>query len=574
MRFNFGEAAIKNTNALLICSFCMLVLAKALLSINFQSPWIMPDEVSYAKMAGDIFGSVHSDLSRGYPLLLSIAYLSSGDMNVVYHSMLLINCFLSSLILFPSYFILNKYCPKDFSFLGAMAVATLPSLTLYTFLIMTENLFIPIFIFSIWFLLEAYEKEKPIWIFLAILSVTLLFFTRHTGIFMVISMAFSLIHYLLFGVRQKYLKQLVSGSSALTIFTAFTALFLAISGLVLSISHGHSYLKWMYDRTSSDSQIFLTLFTDFRHLKTYLALLQNEMGYMIVVTYFIFSVLSLMFFLNVFLPLGRRCISPSFLNWYKSLRIEKKHSLKSTSIYFLLTSVVLILTTTMYVYRLNWEIIGRYIDPIIPGLFLFGLIALYQIDENFNKRNFGLIVISAIIFSAAFFLNFPASLLPDQIAVFYINFLTSRAPDWMIFPALAAGFFLLLYIYFNFKKNRLILFTALMIVSVCASAYTYQQDLVFISETNHAQNQIGAFLNMHSNSDNLPILMDMEDSKRDWYFASLTKFWTKKTISNCNLNETLLDLEDSKKNAYLITSKVLPLEPLAVSTRGFYLYRF
>jgi len=228
----------------------------------------------------------------------------------------------------------------------------------------------------------------------------------------------------------------------------------------------------------------------------------------------------------------------------------------------------------MYVYRLNWEIIGRYIDPIIPGLFLFGLIALYQIDENFNKRNFGLIVISAIIFSAAFFLNFPASLLPDQIAVFYINFLTSRAPDWMIFPALAAGFFLLLYIYFNFKKNRLILFTALMIVSVCASAYTYQQDLVFISETNHAQNQIGAFLNMHSNSDNLPILMDMEDSKRDWYFASLTKFWTKKTISNCNLNETLLDLEDSKKNAYLITSKVLPLEPLAVSTRGFYLYRF
>jgi len=574
MRFNFGEAAIKNTNALLICSFCMLVLAKALLSINFQSPWIMPDEVSYAKMAGDIFGSVHSDLSRGYPLLLSIAYLSSGDMNVVYHSMLLINCFLSSLILFPSYFILNKYCPKDFSFLGAMAVATLPSLTLYTFLIMTENLFIPIFIFSIWFLLEAYEKEKPIWIFLAILSVTLLFFTRHTGIFMVISMAFSLIHYLLFGVRQKYLKQLVSGSSALTIFTAFTALFLAISGLVLSISHGHSYLKWMYDRTSSDSQIFLTLFTDFHHLKTYLALLQNEMGYMIVATYFIFSVLSLMFFLNVFLPPGRRCISPSFLNWYKSLRIEKKHSLKSTSIYFLLTSVVLILTTTMYVYRLNWEIIGRYIDPIIPGLFLFGLIALYQIDENFNKRNFGLIVISAIIFSAAFFLNFPASLLPDQIAVFYINFLTSRAPDWMIFPALAAGFFLLLYIYFNFKKNRLILFAALMIVSVCASAYTYQQDLVFISETNHAQNQIGAFLNMHSNSDNLPILMDMEDSKRDWYFASLTKFWTKKTISNCNLNETLLDLEDSKKNAYLITSKVLPLEPLAVSTRGFYLYRF
>ena len=98
MLFNLKEAAMKNTNALLIGSFCLLILAKALLSFRFHSPWMMPDEVSYAKMAANIFGSVHPTLSPGYPLFLSIAYLSSGNMNVVYHCMLLINCFLSSLI--------------------------------------------------------------------------------------------------------------------------------------------------------------------------------------------------------------------------------------------------------------------------------------------------------------------------------------------------------------------------------------------------------------------------------------------------------------------------------------------
>ena len=211
MRLNFGEATTKNPRALLMLAFCALVLAKAILSLRFQSPWLMPDEVAYAKMAGDILGPVYSGLPRGYPFLLSIAYFTSDNMGVVYHSMMLINCFLSSLILFPSFFILNKYCPGDFSFMGAVTVAALPSLTLYTFLLTTENLFVPLFVFSIWFLLEAYETEKPSWIFLAISSVLLLFFTRHTGIFMVIGMATSLVYYLLLGRRSKifYEKYLV-----------------------------------------------------------------------------------------------------------------------------------------------------------------------------------------------------------------------------------------------------------------------------------------------------------------------------------------------------------------------------
>ncbi len=581
MRFDLREAATKNTNALLICSFCLLVLAKALLSLRFQSPWMMPDEASYAKMAADIFGSVNPVLSPGYPLFLSIAYLSSNDMKLVYHSMLLINCFLSSSILFPSYFILNRYCAKDFAFMGAMLVATLPSSVLYTFLIMTENLFIPLFIFSIWFLLQAYETEKPIWILLAISSVSLLFFTRHNGIFMVVSMAVSLVYFLFVGRRLKDLRNSISYKSAPAIFAAFIVLFLAVFAIILTRTNRYNYLMWMYSRVNEDVQVYFALLTNADSLKAYLALMQNEIGYMIIATYFIFIILSLIFFWLLFLPSNRICISPSLSGWCRSLSAEKRRSLQSAIIYFLLICAALIPSTTMYVFRLsheiaygneNWVIISRYIDPVIPGLFLFGLMALYGIRETLDKRSLALIVASAAIFSVVFFMRFPALLNADVISIFFIQFFINRSPNFVAFPVLAAGFFLLLGMYLNLKKHKESFFIALIIFSLCASAYTYHQTFIFHSDKNNVENGIGEFLNTHASSDIYPIFMDGEDSQRDWYFLALTSFWAKKEITECNINETLTDLKNNEKKAYLVSSKVLPLETLAVSSRGYYLY--
>jgi hypothetical protein len=66
--------------------------------------------------------------------------------------------------------------------------------------------------------------------------------------------------------------------------------------------------------------------------------------------------------------------------------------------------------------------------------------------------------------------------------------------------------------------------------------------------------------------------MDWEDYQRDWYFSTLTSFWTKKEITYGDINGTLTDLKNNEKKEYLISSKVLQLETLAVSSRGYYLY--
>jgi len=566
VRFNIYEALVKDPRILLVLSFCTLVLLKALLSLKFQSPWFLPDEVAYSKMAADLFGSVYSysSLPPGYPFFLSIAYRSSGDMMVVYHSMLLINSFISSVIIFPSYFILNKYCSKDFSFMGAITIAALPSLTLYTFLIMSENLFVPLFVFSIWFLLEAYETKKPFWIVLAISSVFLLFFTKHTGIFMLAAMAFSLIYYLLFAKPSGDVRQKVLSKRTYIIFIVLFISSLALFGLVLTGSDRIAYFNWFYDRAKADGQMFLNLFGNVNSLKDYLVLLQNEIGYLIMASYFIFFCLVVKSFSELFFASG----------WFTSLGKERMQALKSVGIYYLLSSVILILTTTMSVYNEGRELVGRYIDPIIPGLFLFGLVGIYQMHKASEKPNYKTAIILASIFSIIFFFNFPTPQ-GNALAIFHANFLKIQcmAPNWIAYPALAAGFFLLLNLYKNLGSRWRIFFAILLIFSVCASAYTYYGELIYQSENNHAENQIGSYLNAHSSKDSL-IIVDNAVLQNDWYFVSMTNFWTKSEIIYQPVTENLSGFKSDKKEIYMITSNVLPLKPLADSTRGYYLYEY
>ena len=575
MRLNIDKALVKDPRVLLVLSFCTLVLLKALLSLKFESPWFLPDEVAYSKAAANMgFGSVYQGLPQGYPFFLSIAYPSSENMVAVYHSMLLINSFISSLIIFPTYFILNKYCSNGFSLMGAITIATLPSLTLYTFLIMTENLFVPLFVFSIWFLLEAYETERPFWIVLAISSVSLLFFTRHTGIFMLAAMAFSLIYYLLFGKLSGDVRQRVLSKRTYIIFIVLFISSLALFGLVLIGSDQFYYIKWFHNYANAYGQMFLNLFGDVNSLKDYLVLLQNEIGYLIVASYFIFSYLFIKFFSDLFFASGRQSSHLSNSGWFTSLGKERRHALKSVGIYYLLSSVFLILTTTMSVYHEERELVGRYIDPIIPGLFLFGLVGVYQMHKASEKPNYKTAIILASIFSIIFFFNFPTPQ-GNALAIFHANFLKIQcmAPNWIAYPALAAGFFLLLNLCKNLGGRWRIFFAILLIFSVCASAYTYYGELIYQSENNRAENQIGSYLNAHSSKDSL-IIMDTDVLKNDWYFVSMTNFWTKSEIIYQPVKENLSGLKSDKKEIYIITLKVLPLKPLAVSTRGYYLYRY
>lgn len=566
------RSRIKSAKAQLVISFCILVLLKALLSLRFHSPWIFPDEASYAQMAADVFGSTHLSLPRAYPFIISIAYQFSANKVIIYHTILLINCILSSLAIFPSYFILMRYCPKDFSLMGAITIATLPSLTLYAFVIMTENLFIPLFLFGIWFLLVAYEEKKPFWISLAVLSALLLFITRHNGILALVAMAISLIYYLFFSMRSNDIRQRLSDRTSIIILVILSIASLATISLIIAGSGHNSYLGWLHDRIATDGQLFLGLFTDINNLMDYVILLQKEIAYLMLGSYFIFFYITIILLLAMYL--GRvRAAECTIISCRPSSLGKGDLAIESVGIYLLATSVTLLLLTAMSAYKSEQEVYGRYIDPIIPGLFIFGLIGLYHMYQASEKPKIGMPAIVGIALSIIFFYNFPI-LKAEEFPILYVNPLRNLAPNWIVFPALSAGFFLLLDIYKKLKYNWRIFFVIIIAFSACISAYSYYADLLYQSDRYHAMNQIGIYLNENS-SQNSKILMDAEIPGNDWFFQNLIMFWAKRSPEYVLVNDDLLSgLEGENGEILLITSKALTLEPLTYSTRGYYLYKF
>lgn len=566
------RSRIKSAKAQLVISFCILVLLKALLSLRFHSPWIFPDEASYAQMAADVFGSTHLSLPRAYPFTISIAYQFSANKVIIYHIILLINCILSSLAIFPSYFILMRYCPKDFSLMGAITIATLPSLTLYAFVIMTENLFIPLFLFGIWFLLVAYEEKKPFWISLAVLSALLLFITRHNGILALVAMAISLIYYLFFSMRSNDIRQRLSDRTSTIILVILSIASLATISLIIAGSGHNSYLGWLHDRIATDGQLFLGLFTDINNLMDYVILLQKEIAYLMLGSYFIFFYITIILLLAMYLRRVRagEC---TIISCRPSSLGKGDLAIESVGIYLLATSATLLLLTAMSAYKSEQEVYGRYIDPIVPGLFIFGLIGLYHMYQASEKPKIRMLAIIGIALSIIFFYNFPI-LKAEEFPILYVNPLRNLAPNWIVFPALSAGFFLLLGLYKKLKDNWRIFFVIIIAFSACISAYSYYADLLYQSDRYHAMNQIGTYLNENS-SQNSKILMDAEIPGNDWFFQNLIMFWAKRSPEYVLVNDDLLSgLEGENGEILLITSKELTLEPLTYSTRGYYLYKF
>ncbi len=123
LKFRDFMHGINRDHFYLISIFIVIISIKFIFSFSFPSPFIFADEAVYAETARNVLdGHLFSNLEYcqtyppGYSIILSVAYLFSDDMEIVYRIMILINCILTSAILFPSYFILREFCNKIFRY--------------------------------------------------------------------------------------------------------------------------------------------------------------------------------------------------------------------------------------------------------------------------------------------------------------------------------------------------------------------------------------------------------------------------------------------------------------------------
>lgn len=562
--------------------FVLLVAIKAILLFSFKTPWILADEVVYSKLSESILNFVFViDLKDaqmyppGYSVFLSVANIFSPDKQALYHNMLLVNSFLSSSIIFPAYFLLKKYTSKFQALCGSLLISTIPSVATYTFVVMSENLFVPLVLYSVWFLYESFENNKIQWNILAGFSIFYLYFTRETGIVFIISLFISLI-YFVWNAEKKDRLNILKNKMALV----FSSILPTIGWLLYKsaeLSKGS-----LYDTTGYSSAL-VGSFSKIETFELFVRLLLNEVGYIVISAYIIFFIICVLFISDSIFKLRLVGLSEYLTKFGPKNTI----ALNSSIVYFISFSAGLLLITVAHMKRYICNpdnfIFGRYIDPLIPVVFLFGLIgiAVLQIKSNDigAKWKYKTLTFSSILaIPFLYYLPHINYAFPNMFGIYYVIYL-QQYMSYLLLLLLFSFFFVLIPLFLlkgipNGKPLTLF-FMFFILLSAIISIPTYEKQLENMDNT-YNTNQIGRYLEYHS-SDTTLILMDHENFGEYWgpQMWFLTQYWsngemvqrfTNKDKSGVATQENLTDID------YIISKKLLPYDSVEAANNGYKLY--
>jgi hypothetical protein len=372
----------------LFISFITLFIIKIIISLNFSTPQVYNDAFIYGVLARDIsngqfwilgevaFSPVHPP--AGYSYLLSPAYIIGENINLVYHGMLIINCFLSSLVIIPAYLIMIRFVNKKIAFLTSLTIALLPTILAHNYLILSENALYPVFLFSCLLSIKTFTNEKldKKFILDSILlgiSVSFLIFIKSTGLAMFGALSLIFLYKML---KNKKLSNLKYGLSFIPIIPLIGYMFFQSASYTLG-----------YPSASYSGNLAL-IFSNLSNFINFLLIISNEINYFVLMSYFIF------FAFTIFL----------ILNFSK---IKEKESLKIFLIYGLLSIFFLIILTDIHIFSIDFKIYTRYVSPGLPIIFMFGVIGLnlfYKIKENKNDSRINIKIYIIFIISLLFFL--------------------------------------------------------------------------------------------------------------------------------------------------------------------------
>jgi len=304
----------------------------------------------------------------------------------------------------------------------------------------------------------------------------------------------------------------------------------------------------------------------------------------------------------VFLAAGAFCIAifniirshaANAINQEGLAKLRSDKALKSVIIYFIVSGISLIMAVVIFMHQMisglpegyssqllhyseDFQLVGRYIDPLVPAIFLFGLMGLHSIDREMIGAKFKVIsafILTYLATSVLFAMTFPFKNQFNTDPISYLRYLESLMPQWAVVPIIMALFSVGLYITLYHRRYRYLLLLIIIIYSAAASAYTVQWQIAASKEYGD-QNQIGSYLEKYS-EESSRILMDDEDDRRDWLMLPFTKFWSRGDVHTYHTakDPSGVNTDYAKNSSYVISSKVLPYEPVAYSTRGYILYK-
>lgn len=534
--------------------FALLIAARVLLASGFHTPFILADEAVYDNIARNILtGKFYSTLSYcqtyppGYSVILALAHAVTADQGLAYHLMLGINAVLTSSIIFPAYFMLRKYCREGTAIWGSLAIAVLPAIGTYPFVIMSENLFTPLFMYSLWFLAEAYESGGRHWQALASLSVVYLYFTRSIGLAMAVGLVASF-GYFLWANRRRSVAILREYAVMALLFILPLAAYLAYGRFLMPVATGS--IVSTYDDSLYIGAL-LGAAGSLSSLLTFLSLSLHELEYLVLSAYFI-----------VFLGLAMVAVYPR----------HNDGKAYPAALYLAVSALatIVIAVAHMYIARDSpyYALFGRYLDPVVPALFLCGILGLDR--ARMDLKSVAAIFAAFVATVAVFLLTFPVTYYKfgSMFAVFYMQDIGKSMPAYL-FIALLFFTTATAYVVASWKKRMGTLMMVLILLSLYLTSYTFCTESMS-SANFEKNNQIARYL--QGMPDNTTVLMDESDFSTDagktlWFSI---EFWMRGDMVQGTVGNESASLPGNAD--YVITSKQLPDKQLAVTDNGYRLY--
>lgn len=454
----------------LILFYLIFVVIKTILSYFIPAPSAFSDNYVYLKMARSFFydfnfvihGFPTHQYPPLYPIVLSLSYLLQ-DMRLVYFFMKFINVVVSSLIIFPTFLLAKQFLTEKKSLLVAILVSVIPSNFSFSGYIMSENLFYPLFLFTLYFIYKSFREKSYLYDVLAGVFLGLTFLTRINAVIL-IAVIFIVLFYKLF--KKDYFelkKKLVLFFASFLVVLPWFIRNIVLFGFSSSGVAGQYYSK---EALVLDTFSKLCPFITWNLL--YLAFIIIGAGiFFPLMSVFVYKKFKDKNFFLFFLTF----VSTIFF----TLIVAANHNLRSLKYIY---NVGLI--------NLAGRPLGRYVDVILPLIFILGFIGydIYKKNKNVCSKFLSkalIVFLLLFIFSSQlfFFKLYPLnnmSLTWLGILKYFLDFLISNQIISFVLLTLLIVSFLFLFFHIrnlDFKKIFLIFFLFFFLLSLANYTINY-----------------------------------------------------------------------------------------------------
>ena len=545
----------------LLFVFVVLFLAKSVFSLTIPAPHIWSDEYMYAKMAQGIFYdgeiSVHGVLIAAqpplYPLALSPAYFFSS-MAATYKAMKIINSLISSLIMFPVFFLAREVLNRKRALLCAAMAAILPASFSFSPYLMAENLFFPLFMLTMFFLYKARLENSYKFCILAGISTGLLVITKIIGLAMLPLPLLAGIYFVWRNHNAAFeLKQLAA--------YYLPAVLVVLPWIIIKGKHiGYA--------ASGQLGAYAPIFTTFiRHkyfFQPLVAWIMLYAGYVVLATGVVFAV-----YAAAFAASGDR-------------KTKLLFGLSALAMFFFILAAANSSASGVHYYSspFKWfteRPVGRYVDMLLPLVLILGFKGFEMQKDKGNGHAAKLAALFSLLLAFSAQLTI-APLFPlNNLSLSYLGafkylleFLLfgkasfDAAFSWQSFLIIAAALAAIPIIFFALHKRLKFssLFIAALIFFLAVNALNYAIAYERAAEfSENEQMQLGRWLAENGN-ESVPVFFDSRDSgvliktnaimqkAKEGHFVTITGFWLKNKIG-------AWDGAELPENVYIISRQAL-----------------